>query len=130
MVSQNNSRLPAGVAIRRRLHDAFIGEYRAYKAQGDTDTTEGRGPLRTIGWYLNEQLAKLAAKGQGVFGADGYVSPEIVNVIVYIDPDTGESVVRKLGELLQQQQFEDDDEVRARALAKLSAEERRALGLK
>jgi hypothetical protein len=101
----------------------------AYEAQGDTNMDDGRGPMRHIGWFLNEDLAREAAKGQGAMGTPGYVRNLTCDAVIYTDPKTNKEVIRRIGEVLAIE-FDDTDEVRARALAKLSPKERQVLGLK
>jgi len=119
----------SGVTIENPIKNAVIGRLTIFKAQGETNTEDARGPLYTIGYFLDRENAVAAARTKGVFGQDGYVENIDAAVVVYDDPETGMPVVRKLGSVVNHE-YEDDDNVRAKALAKLSPKERRALGLK
>ena len=45
-----------------------------FLARVNSDSTEGRGPMRTIGYFANEADARKAVEGQGVMGVgDGTV---------------------------------------------------------
>lgn len=70
-----------------------------------------------VGYFTNPLDAQKAAKGKGTWGADGLVSnPKKITVLVYESYD----------EYLDGAK----DKLRKQALAKLSAEERDALGFK
>ena len=101
----------------------------AYEAQGDTNMDDGRGPGRHIGWVLSEDRAREAIVGQGAMGTPGYVRNLTCDAVIYIDPKTNKEIIRRVGEVIDLE-FDDTDEVRARALAKLTLKERKALGLK
>lgn len=116
-------------SLKRPGRPGTIISFVAYEAMGETETNEGRGPRRHIGWFKNADLAHAAVKGQGVMGADGYVRTFKFDVVVYVDPLTNKQVAYRLSEEKFHIEFIDDDEVKARALAKLTLEERRALGL-
>lgn len=59
----------------------------------------------------------------------GYVRTAKFDVVIYVDPLTNKEIAYRLSEEKFHIEFIDDDEVKARALAKLSLEERKALGL-
>ncbi len=105
--------------------NAVISDIDLYKATTNSDTTEGRGGTILIGYFVSKGVAEKAAKGRGVMGYDGQV--DFVKCKVVTKNDTGESwtVGEKISIL-----YEDPAEVRARALSKLTQEERAALGLK
>lgn len=95
-----------------------------YKVTANTDTTEGRGSTYVIGWFVDAGVAKKAAKGKGVMGTDSPVDPVACSVI-----RTDDGSVFLVGDEVQIT-YEDPKEVRERALAKLTPEERNALGIK
>lgn len=83
-----------------------------WAAKKNADLTEGRGPMVIIALFSDEVSARSAARGWGVMGVgDGEVTP----MFVY-------NTYREYVE-------EKDNEIRNRALAKLSEEEKRTLGL-
>lgn len=90
---------------------------------------EGRGGSYLVGYFATESLAERAAAGRGAMGTQGHVRPHRGEVAVYIDPESGREIVRPLVERVEIQ-YEDPAEVRERALAKLTSEEKLALGLK
>lgn len=50
-----------------------------YQAQVNADSTEGRGPMITVGFFTNRFDAERAVKGQGVMGVgDGKVKEATV----------------------------------------------------
>lgn len=83
-----------------------------YQAQRNTDLTEGRGHNVEIATFATEDAAKQAAHGWGVMG---YGDGDVVPITVY---DSFEEYANK-----------DKESVRQTALAKLTRNERRALGL-
>lgn len=46
-----------------------------FEATEELDKTEGKGGRRSLGLFLHRPDAELAAKGRGVWGHDGTVSP-------------------------------------------------------
>ncbi len=107
--------MAAGVEVRGRLATV-------YEALEDKDKTEGRGGSISLGYFTEENDAKMAARGKGPMGTDGQVHsyPAIVQ-------DNGNAYI-----LLSNQPVyvagSYKEGVRARGLAKLDEEERRALG--
>jgi hypothetical protein len=93
-----------------------------YVAHEDTDKSEGRGGTLVIGYYESREDAARAAEGKGVWGGVGRIETlecvrlgdDYYPVDRYIHAST---VVTR-----------DATAARARALAKLSPEERAALG--
>lgn len=59
-----------------------------YIAKENSDLTEGRGPMRVVGYYTNENAAVAAVKGRGVMGVgDGeVVSVEVLDTYL-VDAD-------------------------------------------
>jgi len=92
----------------------------AFKVTASVDKNEGRfGGMETIGVFFRRAEAEKAAKGQDVMGTDGKV--ERVQAVMALDGHAymiGVRVDRTY-----------DDIVRAKALAKLSEREKKALGV-
>ena len=86
-----------------------------FEAYTNSDLTEGRGQHVSIGHFVHESDAKRATLGRGVMGTDADVRTVDLHVCVY---DT-----------FAEFEKEQHQSTRDRALAKLSLEERRALGL-
>lgn len=107
---------------------ASVSSMVIYVAKGATDE-EGRTPFRTIGRFINLKDAKAAAQGAGVMGIDGPVNSVTVQVVSFIDPFTGESMMFQLHDEPILAVYEDPKAIRATALAKLTAKEKKALGL-
>ena len=99
---------------------------RLYKVQGHTDTTEGRGPMYTVGYFTDFEIAQRASKGKGVMGGDGSVETVTATVAVFT-ADNGEVMHGIIKEFVQVE-YEDPADVRKRALEKLTPKERKALG--
>jgi len=95
-----------------------------YKVESNTDTTEGRGRQYTIGWFVDASVAESAARGQYVMGTDCPVKQEIITVFIE-DESRRIFILGKEVEI----SYEDPKVVRDRALKKLSAAEKAALGL-
>lgn len=58
-----------------------------YIATENADRTEGRGPMKEIGYYTNEEAAIAAVRGRGVMGAgDGEVIKVQVHDEFQVDP--------------------------------------------
>jgi len=83
-----------------------------YVAERNLDLTEGRGPIIAIGYFRTITDARLAAKGWGVQGVgDGIVRPTI------------------LYDSFVEFKLDETEKIKACALAKLTDEEKEALGL-
>lgn len=81
-------------------------------AQVNTDSTEGRGPMKTIAAFDEERDAAIATHGMGVMGVgNGEAKP----LLVYSS--------------VAEWRREKDRELRNMALAKLTAEEKAVLGV-
>lgn len=89
--------------------------HQAFAAITNSDLTEGRGREVIIGYFLLESDAKKAARGQGVMGTDGDVRPRMVDVKIY--------------ETYFEYELDVMEHKRREALSKLTADERRLLGL-
>lgn len=116
---------PKDKAVDTCLDTADIHELTLYKVTTNSDTTEGRGATILIGWFIHEDVARKAARGQGVMGTDANVGP--LRVKVAKTPGK-KGKMYLLGDEVSTR-YEDPAEVRARALAKLTDEEKAALGL-
>lgn len=99
-----------------------------YQAYEDLDKNSGRGARRTIGYFTVRQHALNAAVKKGIWGANGDVEMKTFDVVTYTNPGTGLELIRILGNQIE---FTNEDiaEVKERALAKLSTQEKKALGL-
>lgn len=104
-----------------------IVEETLHEVRGDNDHEEGKGGTHLIGYTASRMVAEDMAKGQGVFGAPGYISD--VKGVLFHRTDTQILFVRRADFHVIQLLHEDPAVVKARALAKLSPEERVALGL-
>ncbi len=91
-----------------------------FEARGDIDQTEGRGGTRVIGYSRLRSEAAEMAKGQGAMGTPGQV--HAVQAVFF---DGGGVYV--LGPRLDVDWSR--EKLKASALAKLTPEERKALGL-
>ncbi len=83
-----------------------------YAAERNADSTEGRGPMVPIAYFDNESDAKKAAVGHGVMG---YGDGEVKAIKVYAS--------------IEDWQNGEQEDLRKKALAKLSPAEIKALGL-
>ena len=87
-----------------------------YEVRCNEDSIEGRGRTITVALFSNEGAALLAAKGLGPMGAsDG----EVRTTIVWDD----------YAEYIEYEARDKEESLKAHALAKLTNEERAALGL-
>jgi hypothetical protein len=84
-----------------------------FEAYTNSDTIEGRGSDVHIGYFTHPDDAHAAARGQGVMGGDAYVRPVAIKIYTTLQEFTGVK----------------NEELRQRALEKLTPEEREALGL-
>lgn len=109
------------------LHPANVTKMRLFEARGDTDQNEGRGGTFLVGWFTDEAIAKKAVEDKGVMGTLGYVKDQVCDVAVFKN-GLGEDVIGIIKEYIQID-YEDPRETRAKALAKLTPKERKALGL-
>lgn len=104
---------------------ASISHISAYEVRGETDTNEGRGGTYLVGYFSNSTLAAEAAESKGVWGSPGSVSPVSLVEVLFIDgtrvyyPNKPINLVNIT-----------TDELKARALAKLSDEDKKVLGVK
>ncbi len=99
---------------------ATVKHLTVYHVTTNTDLTEGRGGTVTIGYFLDEGIAKRAAKGEGVMGGDARIEQQQVTTVRILDR------VFLVGKEIHLS-YDPPREVRARAIAKLTPEERRAL---
>jgi len=110
----------AGGIVGKVSHSTF------YRVEGDSDC-EGRGPRNVIGHFFRDTTAHEAAKGKGAMGNMGYVIP-ITGYIVTINHGTEAQSSFVLGARVEMN-YEDPEDIRERALSKLTPEERRLLGV-
>ena len=103
---------------------AHVFQMTLYRVRTNHDLTEGRGGEYTLGWFIDNAVAIKAAKGNYVMGSDCPVETRRELVV-----RTEDGKVFLLGERVEVK-YEDPREVRARALSKLSPEEREVLGIK
>lgn len=80
---------------------------------GDAYDAEGKGPFKVIGRFWDEDEADKFGTGRGNYGNDAKVNP-----VTLVIADTCEDM-----------KDYQDAELRQKALSKLSAEEKRVLGL-
>ena len=92
-----------------------------WQVTGDKDQTEGRGGTYVVGYTKTEKEAQELARGKGVMGSDGEV--HLKQAIKF---DHG--AIYEIGERCDEQWAK--MERKAAALAKLTPEDREALGLK
>jgi len=103
--------------VTRRPGEIFT----AFKVTASADKNEGRfGGIETVGVFFTSEAAERAAKGQDVMGTDGKV--ESVQAIMGENGNAYE-----VGRVLR---MVPDAELREQALAKLTDEEKRVLGLR
>jgi hypothetical protein len=93
-----------------------------FEGRGDVDQTEGRGGTRCVGWYLSRKDAENAVKNEGVMGTPGYVKS---HQALAVRMDNGDFQYYKIEKL----EVETVETARQRALAKLTPEEKKLLGL-
>ncbi len=98
-----------------------------YEVSANTDLTEGRGPTRAIGWFFKREDAVTYANGRGVMGTPAHVEDGKTCKVVCMYGDYGNEF-HLLGRKIIES-YDPDKEIRINALAKLSAEEKRVLGL-
>ena len=109
------------------LYPANVTKMHLFEVRGESDTTEGRGGTYLVGWFTDGEIAKKAAHEKGVWGGHGQINEKICDVAVFKN-GLGEEVVGIIKEYVQID-YEDPRETRAKALAKLTPKERKALGL-
>lgn len=95
-----------------------------YRVIGNTDLEEGRGKSYTVGWFVNRVDAKRSAKGEGVFGGDWPIDQEQKDVVVL---PNGKMFLLDAEVTVK---YVDPEKAKKAALSKLSAADKRALGLK
>lgn len=103
---------------------AHVFDMTLYRVSTNSELNEGRGREYTLGWFVDNAVAMKAAKGNYVMGTDCPIERKVVTIV-----RTDDGKVYILGDRVEFQ-YEDPREVRARALAKLSPEERQVLGIK
>jgi hypothetical protein len=98
-----------------------------WEGRGDVDMNEGKGGTRLVGWYLTEAEAKEAVKQEGCWGSPGFVRGYQV---LKQKLSNNEVQYWKIERLEVQAHFDYTNQVRKSALAKLTDEEKRVLGVK
>jgi hypothetical protein len=135
MAAERREEMRMGLGIGHGLNDdperrATIRTATVHRVVGNTDLTEGRGASFTLGWFLDHGTATRFADGRGVMGTAAYIESKTEQVVQVVDgagqPIAGECYI--LGEQLWTPE-KAASEARQRALAKLTPEDRRALGL-
>lgn len=104
-----------------------IEEREIWNVIGNTDSTEGRGTPVHLGSFLAKVDAEAWAEGRGVMGSKAMLEKERVKMVnihgaLHV---IGRRAFASMGEAVAEQEAD----IRRSALAKLSAEERRVLGL-
>jgi hypothetical protein len=96
---------------------------RCYEVMGNTECTEGRGPMKVVARFSShdEAVKFVRSKTYSRWCVMGYQSPDDVRYIHDVEITILDTI----------QEFEDQElsELKARALKKLTSEERKALGL-
>lgn len=87
----------------------------AFHVQTNSDTTEGRGHMRSYGFFVREQDAHRAAKESNNYDMGGTLLATVTKVKVF----------ESYEDFLDHRQIE----ARERALSKLTKEDRQVLGL-
>jgi hypothetical protein len=109
---------------------ATIRTASVHRVIGNTDTTEGRGRSFTLGWFLDHGPATRFAQGRGVMGAPAEIESRTEQIVQVVDgagrPIEGECYI--LGESIWTPEKAANKAVQE-ALAKLTVEDRRVLGL-
>lgn len=111
---------PRRSQLRTSAYVTFVELYVAATYHGDRCTSNRQ--------YLNHDIATHAVREGGGWEGDGTVEYQRIDVVVYKD-EAGREVMRELGRVVTLD-FVDYDEIRARALMKLTPEEMLALGLR
>lgn len=94
--------LPSEPKFGEERRNVRIENVRLFEVVTNSDLCEGRGSRVSLGWFINKVSAKERARGAGVFGTDANIEEKSKWVLV----------IR-----------------RKRALAKLTDEDKEALGL-
>lgn len=94
-----------------------------FMALEELDKEEGRGGRRLIGYFLNMDDAVVSAKGMGIQGSNGVITKRMI-----ICDHHGKWY--ELGDRAVPLYTEAQPDLRRSALAKLTPEERSALGIK
>jgi hypothetical protein len=86
-----------------------------FEAYTNSDLTEGRGHKVSIGFFTHQSDAVQAAKKRGVWGSDASVEKATVKIRIYESFDEYKNAT--------------DENIREKALSKLTDDEKRVLGL-
>jgi hypothetical protein len=101
-----------------------------WEGRGENDTNEGRGGTHTVGWYLTNAEATEGVKSEGVWGGPGTVKSHQALRQVMPDSNFGQYIYWKIEKINVQSNKDYVESVRKSALAKLTDEEKRVLGVK
>jgi hypothetical protein len=101
-----------------------------WEGRGENDTNEGRGGTHTVGWYLTEAEAIEGVKTEGVWGQPGKVKSHKVLRQIMADSNFGQYIYWAIEKLNVVPNKEYVESLRKSALAKLTDEEKRVLGVK
>lgn len=110
-----------------RRFEGHVTQMQVWEVRGDTEMNEGRGPTYTVGYFTDPSIAARAARGKRAMGTDDTPQMRVLDVVIFRD-ENGEEKVGIIKEFVTLQ-YDDPEELRAQALAKLTAKERKALGL-
>lgn len=108
-------------------HAGYVTQKRVWEVRGDTEMNEGRGPMYTVGYFVDEEIARKAGRAKCAMGTDARPEPKVLDVVVFRD-EAGNERIGVIKEFITLD-YEDPEEVRQRGLAKLTSAEKKALGL-
>lgn len=104
------------------VESAIVYDTKIFEVFANSDSTEGRGRTICIGIFTNRENAEARARGQGVMGTNADVKSSTAKVVHF----SGE--IYLLGRNVEKS-FDPTEELRQRALSKLTPEEKKVLGL-
>lgn len=110
-----------------RRFEGYVTQMEVWEVRGDTEMNEGRGPMYTVGYFANYEHAVKAGKGVCAMGTDARPERKVVDAVVFKD-ENGEDKVGLIKEFITVH-YEDPNEIRQQALAKLTPKERKILGV-
>lgn len=106
------------------VEPCFITTKTVYKVMSNTDLEEGRGKPYVLAMYLDYEEAAKHAKGNYVMGSDCPIRNETLDVVQNGDDPTFYVLGPKI-----ETKYHNPRLLRAQALAKLTEEEKKVLGL-
>lgn len=113
------------IVERETVTTATLESITLYEVKTNTDLTEGRGHEITLGWFLDPRVAARAGKGRYVMGSDCPAPKARWREVVKF----ADGRMFLLGDPVDVRVTSTED-LRASGLAKLTPEEKAALGLK